>query len=67
MFHTRRPSRFSKLFQVVVVVAHGDIPRLVALLLGVSKLLAMENDMGGLCPIIIGETFFQFINHSIVL
>jgi len=29
-------SRFSKLFQIVVVVAHGDIPRSVALVLGVE-------------------------------
>ncbi len=36
--------RFSKLFQVVDVVAHGDILRLMALLLGVKKLLAMVKD-----------------------
>jgi hypothetical protein len=60
-------SRFSKLFQVVVVVAHGDIPRLVALVLGVSKMLAMAKDIGGLCPIVVGKTFHRFINCSIVL
>jgi hypothetical protein len=41
MFHTKGPIfKVSELFQVVVV-AHGDIPRLVALVLGVSRLLAM--------------------------
>ncbi len=34
-------SRFSKLFQVVDVVACGDIPRLVALMLGGNILLTM--------------------------
>jgi hypothetical protein len=58
---------FSELFQVVVAIAHGDILRLVALVLGVSKLLAMAKDTGGLCPIAIGEVFLRFINCSIVL
>jgi len=40
-------SKFSKLFQVTVVVVHGDIPRSMALMLGVSKLLAMVKDTGG--------------------
>jgi hypothetical protein len=34
-------SKFSKLFQAVNVVAHGDMPKLVALMLGASRLLAM--------------------------
>jgi hypothetical protein len=32
--------------------------RLVALMLGANKLLAMAKDTGGLCPIVIGEVFF---------
>jgi hypothetical protein len=40
------------------VVARGYIPRLVALVLGASRLLAMAKDIGGLRPIIIGEVFF---------
>jgi len=32
---------FSKLFQTIVVVAHGDIRRSMTLLLGANKLLAM--------------------------
>jgi hypothetical protein len=50
-------SRFSKLFQVIVVITCGDILRLVALVLGVSKLLAMIKDIGGFCPIVVGEMF----------
>jgi len=34
-------SGFSKLFQTIVVVACGDIPRSVTLVLGANKLLAM--------------------------
>jgi hypothetical protein len=63
-FIPKDPSlRFLELFQTistVATVACGDIPRSVALVLGASKLLAMANDTGGLCPIIIGKLFFQF-------
>jgi hypothetical protein len=58
-------SKFLELFQVGVVIAHRDIPRLVALMLGVSKLLAMANDTSGLCLIAI--VFLRLINRSIVL
>ncbi len=47
-------SRFSKIFPVVAIVIHGDIHRLVALVLGVNRLFAMAKDMGGLRPIAIG-------------
>ncbi len=69
MFQTKGPSlRFSKLLQdVVVIVAHGDIPRLVALMLGASRLLAMAKDMGSLHLIAICEVFLWLINHFIVL
>jgi len=50
-------SRFLELFLAIVVVARGYIPRLVALVLGASRLLAMAKDIGGLRPIIIGEVF----------
>jgi len=59
--------KFSKLFQIIVIITCGDILRLVALMLGVSKLLAMAKDTEGLCFIIVNEVFFQFISHSIVL
>jgi len=51
-------SGFSKLFQVVIVVAHGDIPRSVALMLGANRLLAMAKDFKGLRFIVVGGVFF---------
>jgi hypothetical protein len=60
-------SRFSKLFQIVVIVAHGDIPRSLALVLGVNILLAMAKDIKFFCPTIVCKTFHQFINFSIIL
>ncbi len=50
-------SRFLELFFVVAIVA--DILKSMALMLGVSKLLAMAKDIGGLRPITIGEPFFD--------
>jgi hypothetical protein len=48
-------------------VAHGDILRSMALVLGATRLLIMEKDVRGFSPIAIGKAFFQLINHSIVL
>ncbi len=42
-------SRFSKLFQVVIIVAHGDILKSVAIMLGATRLLPMVKDINGLC------------------
>jgi hypothetical protein len=59
MLHTKRPSlRFSKLFHATTVIARGDIPRLMALMLGVNKLLVMGKDIRGLHPIVINKVFF---------
>jgi hypothetical protein len=59
---------FLELFQVVNIVARGDIPRSMALLLRVvSKLLAMAKDTSGLRPIAVGRVFLQLISYSIVL
>jgi hypothetical protein len=57
---------FSRLFQVVVV-AHGDIPKLVALVLGASTLLSMAKDIRSPCPIVVGKMCLQLFNRSIVL
>ncbi len=58
---------FSELFQVAAIAIRGDILRLMALVLGASRLLAIAKDISGLCHIAIGEVFLRFINHSIVL
>jgi hypothetical protein len=50
-------SRFSELFQATIDVAHGDIPRSVALVLRASRLLTMAKDISGFCPITVGEVF----------
>jgi hypothetical protein len=60
-------SGFSKLFQIVAIIVHEDILKSVALVLGVSRLLAMAKDTNGLCLITVGKVFLRFINHSIVL
>jgi hypothetical protein len=49
---------FSELFQAIVAVAHGDIPRSMALMLWASKLLEMAKDIGGLRFIIVSKMFF---------
>jgi len=60
-------SWFSKLFQVVTIVAHGDILKSVAIVLGATKLLAMVKDISGLHLILICDVFPRFINRSIIL
>ncbi len=60
-------SMFLKLFQVVIVITHGDIFKLVTLVLGTSRLLAMAKDTSGFCLIIVRKVFFQLINCSIIL
>jgi hypothetical protein len=68
MLHTKGPIfKVSELFHVVVVVIHGEILRLIALVLGANKLLAMVKDISGLCSIAVSEMFLRLMNHSIVL
>jgi len=68
VFHIRGPILgFSEIFQINIVVTHGDILRSMALVLGVNKLLKMERDVRGLYLIAINKLFFQLISHSIVL
>jgi hypothetical protein len=59
-------SRFSELFQATTIVAHGDIPRSMALMLRANRLLAMAKDIGGLHFIVIGEVFLQLISRFII-
>ncbi len=65
MLHTR--GHIFKLFQIVIVIAHGDILRSMALVLGVNRLLALAKDFGVLCPIAVNEVFSWFISRSIEL
>jgi hypothetical protein len=58
---------FSELFQATVVVAHGDILKSMALMLGVNKLLAMARDSKGLHLIAIGKMFSSIISCFIIL
>ncbi len=48
---------FSKLLQVVAIIVYRDIPRSMALMLRVNKLLVMAKNIGGFCPITMGEVF----------
>jgi hypothetical protein len=67
-FIPKDPSlRFLKLFQVIVVIAHGDILKLVALMLRASRLLLMAKETRAFRPIVVGKMCLQLINHSIVL
>jgi hypothetical protein len=58
---------FLELFQTTIVVVHVGIPRSVALVLRISKLLEMVKDTGGHGFITVGKVFLQFISHSIVI
>jgi hypothetical protein len=62
LFHTRGPIlKVFGIIQVVLIVVHGDIPKLMALMLWANRLLAMAKNIGGLCPIIISEVFFDLL------
>jgi hypothetical protein len=56
-----------ELFQVAVVIVHGDMLKAMALMLGANILLVVAKDIGGLHPIILIEVFLRLISHSIVL
>jgi hypothetical protein len=51
-------SRFFELFKVAIAIACGDISRLVALVLGTSRLLAITKNLKSLRPIVVGKMFF---------
>jgi hypothetical protein len=58
MFHIRGP--ILKVFGIIpsyYYVTCGDILRLMALMLGINKLLAMAKDTKGLCFIVVSEVF----------
>jgi hypothetical protein len=51
----------------MATIVRADIPRSVALVLGVNKLLAMAKDTSGFPSIVVGKMFPQFISRSIIL
>jgi hypothetical protein len=51
-------SRFLELSKVAIAIAHGDISRLVALVLRASRLLAITKKLKSLCPTVVGKMFF---------
>jgi hypothetical protein len=52
---------------MATIVACDDITKLVALVLRVNRSSAMAKDTKSFHPIVVGETFLQPINHSIVI
>jgi hypothetical protein len=60
-------SGFLELFQVAVVVVHGDMLKVMALMLGANILLVVVKDFGGIRLIIVNEMFLRLISRSIVL
>jgi hypothetical protein len=57
LYQRTHPHRFLKLFQVVAIVVRGGILRLMAIMLGASRLLEMVKDIDGLRPIAISKVF----------
>jgi hypothetical protein len=55
------------LFNMIFEHFLGCFLKAMALVLGANKLLAMAKDIGGLCPIAIGEVFLQLISRSTIL
>jgi hypothetical protein len=47
--------------QAIAIIAHGDIFRLVTIMLGVKKLLAMAKDTNGFHSIVVSKVFFQLL------
>jgi hypothetical protein len=60
MFHTIGPI-FRVLFQVVFAIFHGDIPRLMALMLRANRLLAMVKNTCGFCSFLWARCFFDLL------
>jgi hypothetical protein len=62
MFHTKGP--ILKVFRIIpdcYYCCSWGYPRSVALVLGVSKLLAMAKDIGGFRPIAVGKVFVYLL------
>jgi hypothetical protein len=53
-------SGFRKLFQLCSHITHGHIPPQIARVLGTTCLLAMTKMLGGVHPIVVGESLYRF-------
>jgi hypothetical protein len=58
-------SGFIKLFQLCFHIAQGRIPPQIAHVFGVAHLLTMTKPLGGVCPIAMGETLYQFTSCAL--
>jgi hypothetical protein len=59
-------SGFLELFQVAIVVVHGDMLKVMALMLGANILLVVVKDFGGIRLIIVNEMFLRLISHCLI-
>ncbi len=60
-------SGFFQLFQFYSHIAQGHIPPQIAHVLGAACLLAMIKPSGGIHPIVVEETLYQFTSHTLCL
>jgi hypothetical protein len=58
-------SGFLQLFQLCFHIAHVHIPPQIACVLGATYFLAMTKPSNEVYPIIMGETFYQLISHTL--
>jgi len=58
-------SGYSSLFQFSYHIAKGHIPPQITHVLGMVHLLAMTKPLGGVHPITVGETLYQFTNCAL--
>jgi hypothetical protein len=58
-------SGFPQLFQLCFHITQGHIPPKIAHFFGVAHLLAMTKPSSGVCPIIMGETLYQFTSYAL--
>jgi hypothetical protein len=63
-FHLENSTNgFPQLFQLCFHFAQGHIPPRITRVLRVAYLLAMIKLLGGVCPIIVGETLYRLTSH----
>jgi hypothetical protein len=58
---------FSQLFQFCYHITQGHIPCQIAYILGAPHFLAMTKLLGGVRPLVVRETLYQFTSHVFML